>query len=558
MVTAGSLFDYLSANLGEDLPRNADFTADIPLGVTRRLEGESAYVMGTALLAAAEALVPAGADGERSAHRTALLDLAAEQFARVSEQAADLAARAVLRKAQTDVLRNRDPEIAQAQLDGLVARLGMQPAEAEELKQLLQSGDAQAPRTLRHLRDRLQAGEPFYALILDTVDIPAVKRSADPGAALWKKVLDELPGRRAIETGVIPIDSIDFARPPALPATVRETVNQWRATLKQAEPARLVVVYTGIATTSGLQRSGLSEGSPAESERQERILPFGRAEIELVIADWPGPVTVAYLGPFGGALLSGPPAGRDVSLLLAAREPNGMTFLGAMGAASNAALLARALQEGAEKVEEFPPLAEFNRQMEAGAKPFVPGTPLWIPRWGQPLVGSAAQDQLAPLKHFMLHAAAGCIVDSLQTCDGKRGKPDPFELLATAARSDLHNEHATAVNGYAQAARELRSAAAAASDLRGAAATRKALESLASTIERRTKGEERRRARRVVVLPVGVEDYISPLVPDLPGTSKDLTAYAGALTKAFHNVTLVVRNPRMIVKTDDLTGALRQ
>ena len=97
MVTAGSLFDYLSANLGEDLPRNADFTADIPLGVTRRLEGESAYVMGTALLAAAEALVPAGADGERSAHRTALLDLAAEQFARVSEQAADLAARAVLR-----------------------------------------------------------------------------------------------------------------------------------------------------------------------------------------------------------------------------------------------------------------------------------------------------------------------------------------------------------------------------------------------------------------------------------------------------------------------------
>jgi hypothetical protein len=549
VVTAGSLFKYLSERIGEDLPRNGDFKADIPLGVTRKLEGESEYLVGTALLAAAQALDPPGASRERSDHRLALIDLASEQLGNVSSHSTDLSTRALLRRSQAEGLANRPPR---ASPDPAFAA---DPAEAEQLKQLTSRQSAPGPLNLRQLRDQLKAGEPFYAAIIDTERFRPIDRQLESGASAWQATLEAFPGHKEITTIVVPVPS--DRNQSSLPDNVVATIRRWvTAEEKAAQRSRLFLVYVGVAGSRPMEESRV----PKSSDGPERLFPFGKEEIEQAIARWAGPVTVCYLAPFGGELLKGAPPGHgSVSLLVAAQERNGMTFASAaQSKPSNVSLLARALQEGVEKLEEFTPLVEYTREMSTVGEPYVAGTARFIADWSGPDWTAIAESQLAPLRRFALHVARGCAAERLETCDAIR-TVDPFDLLASAAQKDLVDQPDAAVPIYTEAVKALREEANASVVAPGAMPTRAALGQLADRVEERIKGGQARGGRRVVVLPIGVQDYASPLVPDLPGTAKDLEEYGRALTRAFvaAKTPVMVRAVRLAATADEIKSAIR-
>lgn len=525
-ITTGSLFKYISATLQEDLPRNANFDFNITIGVTRRVEAEAEYLVGSALLASTRALEDGDGSRERVDHQRALLDLAQEELDLAAQHSIDLAGRATLRRAQASMLANRS-------VSGVALPRGasLQPEEAKQLKSLTDRSATVGPAGLRELRNQLQAGEPFYAAIVDTRGGRPVDQQSDGAADAWSSVLNGFPGHKAVAQFQIS-NAIDVARPAGLPVNLLPTVRNWAAAEPGASrPARLFLVYTGVSTTPSLDTrppKPLSDSGPAE-----RLLPFGRDEIGQVVSLWKGPVTVCYLAPFGGELLKTAAPPGAVSLLLAAQERRGMTFAGWPTQPSNVSLLARALQEGVEQLEDWAPLSTFIRESAARFRlddRFVVGTPRFVPEWGTADSRPLLDGQLGPLRRFALHVAHGCALERLESCDvGANG--DPFDLLAAAGEKDLSDQRTAALPLYTDAAKRLRAEAAFTSAGPGAAETREALGRLADRVDERIKGRTTPQGRKVVLLRLGVHDYTNPLIADLPDPSGDLEAYSRAMSQ---------------------------
>ena len=558
VVTTGSLFKYVSEKLGEELPRGAAFDGDIPLGVTRKIEAESEYLIGSALLASAQTLEAAKSGREGADHRLALLDLAQEQLANVAKHSTDLAGRALLRRAQTEVLASRPPPVAALPVGATLDAL-----EAEQWKLLASAPSVAAPSSLRTLRDQLQAGQPFYSVVIDSQGLRPSARQTDPSSDVWVEVLKGFPGQKASARFNVP-DLIDAtsSRSSLLPENLAATISGWAATETAARStSRLIVVYAGVAGLESMDRQ--TRPTPEDAPAQ-RLLPFGREEIGQITAIWKGPVTICFLAPFGGELLKAPPPPGAVSLLVAAQERRGMTFSGTPVQPSNVSLLARALQEGVERFEDFAPLATYLRERTAAfgdrdfGERYVTGTPKYVPIWGAPDWRPDIDTQLAPLRRFALHVTRGCAAERLETCDTIRSG-DPFETLAAAAQKDLLDQGDAALPMYADAAKALRAEAAATSSGLGAAPTRVALARLADRVEAHVKERAARQGRKVVVLPIGVQDYASPLVADLPQTSADLQAYGEAFTAALSaaNIPVTVQSAKLATTADDIKSAIK-
>jgi hypothetical protein len=538
VVTTGSLIAYLEQHLNEQLPRNPGFALDIPIGLTRRLEGETEFLMGTALLSVAQSLEPSVQSPERAAHRNALLDLAAEQFARVPEHAADLTSRANLRRAQADVLRGRAPQ----PLSSDRPQADSDSNEQAQYQELLEPSSPSEILSLRGVRDALQGGAPFYGMIVRE-RAPTSGPSSEMALPSWRSVLDRFPGRRQLETVIL--GDGDTLLQHAL-----AVVERWAATeAKSSNLPRLMIIY---------------EGTPNVAPRPSPpafLRPFGKAEMDLLIEKWPGPVTVFYLGSHGGVLLdSGRPPRGGVSLLLAATQAEGIAIPGVTATnESGGSLLAQAFLDGSD-IETLSPVVEALKNVAGkAAKDAVIGTPGWFGDWGGPDRRPRAAEQLAPHARLALHLAAECKVEDIAKCDATTATNDPLGLLASAAESDLQNQHDRALAGYQDAIGRLRRMHADPKNVSDEEPVRKHIGELVTVIDRRTKAVEKRATRKVVVLRLGVDDYTSPLVADLPGTSNDLEAYGAALRRGFEGSSqkVILRDVRMIATAVDMLASIK-
>lgn len=528
VVTTQSLIQYLEKNLGEgSLPRNAGFAGDIVLGQTREWEGEAEYAVGTALIAAGQALYSPTMERQISRQRSALLDLAAFHFKRVGARAPDLKGPAMVRTAQIDLLKERPPSVAPESL-GNGFEVTPRNAEATEaLKRLLEDSTVTGPATPKVLHDMLQAGAPHYSLIIQYSRLPVVRDRSKP----WQEMFEQFPGNR--QTKVIPINAprtSDIGEGVfAMAPQATQLVSEWAAAQPPgADPAawpRLFVVYIG-----------------ASSRTKDDLTPFGTAEIHQLAAQWPGPVTVFHLAAYGGVLAQHSMR-ENISLLLASRQPNG----GLIPDASSQ--IAAAFATGQENVEQYASVSESVRQrLLANSPDLVFGTPGWLPTGKRSI--DIVRGALAPLSRFALHVASGCALERELVCEEKSLErfgfisttdpaakaEDPFTSLSKAAEQDLAHDLDAANGIYATLAARLSAGVARDQGQQRSSASTTAND-LLSAIARRAL--ERKEAnshggnRKVVLLPVGIADYESPQAYDLPRTvNSDLLQYGASIEKA--------------------------
>jgi hypothetical protein len=306
---------------------------------------------------------------------------------------------------------------------------------------------------------------------------------------------------------------------------------------------------------------------------RDRLFPFGRLEIEQIARAWSGPLTVIVDASFGGALLQGEAVDADeVSLLLAAREPNGLVFEERQGLAdSQANLVASPLMEVFEQGIDDPPTdptiiaaRERYQKLFSGNSSWVVGTPIWIPRWTRS-GASTARMQLEPLSRWASLVAHSCAQRALDECEGLVSGSvgpearDAFVLLSSVAGADLSGAVGKSIRKYQAAADSLsRLATASNSDFPGTTDARAALERAASAVRLRAESAASSDGRRVHILSFAVEDYQSPLIARLPGTTRDLDAYAQAI-KAVLSVpaTEVVVDRKIASTAKEVLDALR-
>jgi hypothetical protein len=532
-ITTESLIDYVETKLGA-LPRNHNFAGNIVLGKTLQFEGEAEYAVGTALLAAAQSLGPSSADKQVRRHRTALLDVASSHFGRVSVRAPDLRDSAQLRLTQIDLLQERSPSIDRANVreDGAVQ--AREPEARATLERLLSESKVQGPATPKVLHDTLQEGAAHYALILQQNQPAVLRERTRP----WEELFGKFPANRG--TKVIPFNlprASDADDDGTLGASAAEAIAEW-ASAQGADGGswpRLLVVYSG------------------NSLRVDNDLkPFGAADIARIAAQWQGPITVFHLASFGGVLAEHPMR-ENISLLLAAREKNGLTSPG------TSAEIAMAFAGGVERLEEYRSSSEAEnfRMLLRGRTEFVVGTPAWLPTGKR--YSDLARSTLEPLSRFALHVAAGCVLEPERVCEEKSlGKfglrsaaeqraEDPFDSLSRAAEADLAGRLDEADALYASLANSLNSANANDQPDSQAAGTARAM---LGVIARRAL--ERREAnslsdqRKVVLMPVGIADYANPQAYDLPKTVlSDLSQYTKVVGEALQGrAAVVLREPQ--------------
>jgi Caspase domain len=547
VVTTQSLIQYLEKNLGEgSLPRNADFAGDIVLGQTRQWEGEAEYAVGTALIAAGQALYSSAMERQVSRQRSALLDLAAFHFNRVGARAPDLKSSAMLRTAQIDLLKGRVPSVTQENLGSGLDATPRNAEATEALKRLLEDSKATGPSTPKALHDMLQTGAPHYSLIIQHSRAPATRDRFKT----WQDMFEQFSGNQG--TKAFPLNAPPasdtseglFAMVPQATQLLTEWASKQPPGTDPAAWPRLIVVYIG-----------------GSSRTKDDLKPFGAAEINQIAAQWPGPITVFHLAAFGGVLAQHSMR-ENISLLLASRQPNGVLMSDASGQ------IASAFATGVENVEQYGSASESVRQRLLGTSPdLVIGTPVWLPTGKRPT--DIVRDALAQLSRFALQVASGCALESESVCEAKSleqfgfvspndpaAKPeDPFTLLGKAAERDLAHDLEAANGIYATLAERLNAGVARARAQQNSSASTTANDLLSAIARRALERKEANSLggnRRLVLIPVGIADYESPQAYDLPKTvNSDLLQYGASIEKALEGRATVEQLKLLTPRTAD-------
>jgi hypothetical protein len=559
VITTGELFSFVNGKLNSKLPRNPGFAGDIELGRTSELDAAAHH-----LLALSHASV--WLEFDDPAHR----DLALAHLGKAFESAGDGSPASHLirlRAAQILAAGGRPAEEWRDDLQAVLAdtEQGGLPegerAAALELLAATKPPSSEFP-TLSKLRAYLEQGKPFYALVAGQVSSSygaqqsrASSSAVQGRARIWRSLLESYAGKRA------PVEVLDL-RPSPLPPTLadqaRPILQSWAV---EAGSAPLLLVYDGLA---GLTSDG-------------RPFPLGPNELAGIMADWTGPIVLVYAGPFGGYLLEGPLPLR-VTVLTAGIERTAMTFrytglevpdlppereairaflndeaTSRLGGTTR--VMALGLLEGGDDPAGWPWLQAYRSLHEQNlasqspgqdppelAQAWVVGTPGW--RVGRGTASDPVQlarSRLAPLRSLGLLLAKGCAQGDLVICERSLADLAPaapseatavplLEGLAAAAAADLRRDAGGARAGYdaflkLSATLRAVSAPADAPDPIDAA-----LAAAASVLQGRATEVENLRARleagsggsgRVRYVPVAIEDYASPLVPDLPGGSDD-------------------------------------
>jgi uncharacterized caspase-like protein len=576
-IMAGPLLTYIERGMNEfqtergqpriELPHTID--PDMVIGLTQRQQGKANYAVGMALLAAAREIAPStGSEldrGARAAQSTLLTDLAIDQFTQALRRNPELKGRARLRRVQARFLNGASPEAEDIARDLHSLEAGSDLLTDVELAQMQALGgvdriQTSGPATLKALRDELQAGQPFYTLMIDGAPLSDRLRS---GLDLWDAFLARFPGRSTLPTIKLKWEQLNSEQ-SSLPSELMQTLQTASAT---APKARLMVVYCCVAAQPSsvlLARSSRSSsaaaGARSPKSTAESLRPFGRIEIQQIARAWAGPVSIVLDAPFGGVLLEDPPSDiGNVSLLLAAQEPNGMTFGSPEPSRdsdtaepardspdrllSSTRRLIASFEEGSEDYSPDPSAVAKWQQILISDQNlgWVMGTPGWFPAWGKDRSRYIAEEHLEPLVRWAYLVSHGCHLEELTACDKAVAQraPDPMQVLRDVAAQDLSGRGPEVSAQYRQIHDGLitlanvaaRGSAGSPDSPLGTADTRAALLRAADGVLVRTNGASSKSARTIHVISMGVEDYKTPLIPDLPNTIGDLLAYDQALTK---------------------------
>jgi hypothetical protein len=554
-ITTGQLFAYVNAKLGSKLPRNPDFEDKIQLGRTNDLDAAARYLLGLSHLSV-------WLDFDDSAHH----DLASahlEKAIQIGGAGSSTTALAQLRWSQAKAAAGAPPGAWSGTLDILFADKADAALPAGEREAALRLQTAANPSakfpTLSALRDYLERGEPFYGLVITMAD-GRVGRAGDARSdglpSLWSTVLRGYAGHKAIEMMVA--DPV----PRPIVEQVKRFTSDW-APGADGVPLLLVNEVSAGVTPEG------------------RLFPLGAEDVAEVAKAWPGPLVAVHLGPFGGYLWNAR-LPENVALLTASVEPNGMTFATAAqrvpsgreellgylrgrpaGGLDTEGLMALGLLDGGEP-GQWPWLGEYKRRYDRflssmrrqpgsgnsrKQQDWIVGTPGWRagvdPR-------TLAREQLEPLKRLGLLFAKGCANGDLLDCERSLAKgpqdagpppPSPLAGLIVAAEADLAGQRNEAVAGYnaflasTKALRvELPPAPDPATTARDEAA--KVLDRQAVQVQELLDrlASSAAGAHKVRFVPIAIEDYESPLVPDLPGARDDAEHWARLLARTVEGV----------------------
>ncbi|MBB2720281.1 hypothetical protein [Rhizobium sophoriradicis] len=525
VLTANSLFGYIEKGLKEELPKNTGFAGNVQLGVTRGLEGRASLELGTALFAAAENLgaMAAPLPPDVLDHVALMQDLASLQLAQVETRNTDLGPRAKLRKIKVDAIRRAVIDVGGSVTDG-----ERQLLDATELKELgALSETAKTFSTLRQFRDSLKSNPGSKALLL----VDDMSDSVEE-VAVWKRILTNLV--REFE-----LLALDAAAPRDL-AWV-EVLQRFRKVddlrRRSAGPSPLLVIYAGRSELRPLDASSISTCNRLEKSPECDVIPFGIRDLQVIQQVWGAPFTFFHDAPFGGHLLEDQPA--QVSLLVAARELNGMTFGGPRGSSSLA--LATAFEEGAEDPATHPLVqktrASFVDTLGSTGNDFVVGTPLWKPHGT--LLWDIAANQFGAAPQLLFQAASGCLAKSDTDCGAAIktliGEQNPLDELQEASKHDLRSQSGEAANGYHKA-KQVFTALPQLPDAYGTAAIGAEVSKLTGLIAKRLMGVQSKLGRHVTLVTLSIGDYRSPLIADLNNTADDIEAYREAFGKFFGGI----------------------
>jgi Caspase domain len=528
-LTTGSLFAYIEKELGETLPKNTGFAANVKLGTTNQSEGRANLELGTALYSAAEALRVGGTltPEEQTDHVSLLRDLALMHLDQVESRNAGLGPRAKLRKIQVNALRGETSMGAD-----VMSERDLKELDERELKQFRELSEAErTSESMRDVRDSLSSNPAAKALVL--YDEPEM---GSKEVSNWTALLKNLVGKDRLFS-----HRLDAAGPRDSSWTDR--IEQFRKA-DEALPASngrspLVIVYTGRADLRSIAGNAGPKCKRNERKRSCDLVPIGIRELRRIQEIWGAPFTFIHDAPFGGHLLG--QKSTDAALLVGASELNGMTFLGgAPGSSSSSSALLKAFEEGADDPAQFPAVLQtmelFQKTALAENSEFVVGTPRWQPRGN--LLKKTAQEQIGNADSLAFHVASGCLSEPESKCatavEKEMQTGDPLQNLRAASQLDLEAKPSEAADKYSQALETLQHPLSA-TDAPGAGGARDHIAKLSDLIKKRLAGVQGKIDRTVTLVTLGVENYQSPLIADLNGTAGDIAAYKSLFSTFFDN-----------------------
>ncbi|MFZ7091320.1 hypothetical protein [Primorskyibacter sp. 2E233] len=481
-LTTGEIFAYLKTALGENLPRNPEFANDIVVGETSRARGRDHLVLGTALMGAARAI-------QDPDIARILQDLASFHFDEVRGRNPELAARARLRKLQVGVLAQSITDVAAKAKE--IPKNALTQVERGELQTLLEVGSSLRYPTFADYLADLEADPKARVLILR----PSLTMASDV----------DVEGLLKLRFGQEKVYAGDISDLSGL--------TDFLATPTTDTPP--LVVYSG------------SEGGAGCSVVEEKCQfahPWETILASLRESNG-GPFVFVFSAPFGGALAEIAP--KDIMLYLPASQRNGMLWRGADE--SSAGILFEGIADRFSDAQLAENLRSFHSSFSNSE--FAPGEPMW--RQGGVDPRPAIVKSLAPLDELSLLSSLGCLDLDLPSCASRETLTGSrlFDALEAAASADMKGDMPDARSGYLSVHNAIDALPDGVEAL-GAVKVRADFEDLATVIGARLSDFLGPGDRNFVIVPIGVEDYLSPLIGDVPHALNDLAVYSDRLTMA--------------------------
>ncbi|MEM0935291.1 MAG: caspase family protein [Pseudomonadota bacterium] len=511
VLTTGEIIGHIEVALGEDLPRNAGFASNIVLGETKRTRGRDHLTMGTALIGASRA-VP---DSDIA---QILRDLALFHVNEVQGRNPDLAPRAQFRALQARALARTIGS------DDLASRAATLPSNS------------------------LSTAE--RALVAEFKD---GRSPAYPNFADYLKALENDPDARilVVEQG--------FGTPEP---TVIDDILALRFGREKVWSSKINVDVEGVMGSTFMLEAASYLSKPSTTtpplvvySGQENVRGCGANEQKgcRLMHDWPvilsalkeangAPFVFLYDAPYGGVLEKLAP--KDLMLLLTASQENGMTFVATsdgrrvspsdpewLAADGTSSILFNGILNRRNDSEIFARVRSYHNKYERG-EDWSLGEPVWRVVGGNDML-SAVDAALLPLDDLSTLVAKGCLHRDLVSCANTAALEETpvFAALEEAAIKDMEGDAHAAAALYTTSLEAI-DALPDTPEALGAAAVHFAFDALANSIRVRLLDLTDPAGRRIVIAPIGVEVYLSPLVGDVPYALRDLEAYAAGFTEA--------------------------
>jgi uncharacterized caspase-like protein len=544
-VTTGSVLAFLQKKLAPPPPAPANFEASIVLRNVGAQEAEERYWLGVGLLSAALDVL------DRDLDRRYLLRLAAHQLRRAGGLAQAWHARAALAEAQCLVLQSEDF----ARVDALLKAAAEDDGAAEDVRN--------AAARLRQTPEAMVSTD-FHALVL-----AAPSDALDASGDDWMRALKSLPGARQAVS--LPLSTMAMTTARDVLTKAEEQVARFNDNSRSG----LVLVYSGVAGTNDA-----GELTPLSADQLWRIRRAFR-----------GPAVVIFDAPFGGRIKASlpPDLALTTSLWLAAAQDDGMTFSrtpprgGSAGQPSGGTteLMLAAAADGlsAERLDKLRREQSDPRftAILGSAPEFTLGQSEWIgeprpPFWrGLANVNTAFQDQLldwywwpeqvlpaeakAPddpgwptrwyLRQLEQQVRHGNWELATRLLNPDSAKPNPWRALRLGALQDVRGRQAEAVSAYnvflGWLQPLLARPPAQGEDVqpRLQAGIRGGLKELDARVRRRLAALTTAATRRIHLVAVAAQDYVSPRIPDLALANADAAAWTATLKELY--------GPRLVV-----------